>query len=211
LEHKHTSELLEELVSQAPDGPVDLEWLLKHLDRRSFGLLLLLLLLLLGLLVLIPGVATLATVMLFFPSVEMMLGHSSPTFPQFLSKRCFDFGRFKRFTDKMQPALRGAQPAQMGASARAGGSPCRSRRLRVGIVGDVAAAAGECNPRDGDRPHRGCLSPGGRISAGDRRDSRVPDAARIRMDGVDVGSCGDAVDIVDIRRTVAVRSDHPRN
>jgi hypothetical protein len=36
----------------------------------------------------------------------MMLGRSSPTFPQFLSKRCFGFGRFKRFTDKMQPALR---------------------------------------------------------------------------------------------------------
>ena len=102
LEHKHTSELLEELVSQAPDGPVDLEWLLKHLDRRSFGLLLLLL----GLLVIIPGVATLATVMLVFPSVEMLMGRSSPTFPRFLSKRSFDFGRFKRFTDKMQPALR---------------------------------------------------------------------------------------------------------
>jgi len=26
LEHKHTSDLLEELVSQAPDGPVDLDW-----------------------------------------------------------------------------------------------------------------------------------------------------------------------------------------
>jgi hypothetical protein len=102
LEHKHTSDLLEELVSQEPDGPVDLDWLLGHLDRRSFGLLLLLL----GLLVIIPGIATVATVMLFFPSVEMMLGHSSPTFPQFLSKRSFDFGRFKRFTDKMQPALR---------------------------------------------------------------------------------------------------------
>jgi hypothetical protein len=102
LEHKHTSELLEELVSQAPDGSIDLEWLLKHLDRRSFGLLLLLL----GLLVIIPGVATLATVMLVFPSVEMLMGRSSPTFPRFLSKRYFDFGRFKRFTGKMQPALR---------------------------------------------------------------------------------------------------------
>ena len=65
LEHKHTSDLLEELVSQAPDGPVDLDWLLRHLDRRSF-VLLLLLLLLVGLLVIIPGVATVATVMLFF-------------------------------------------------------------------------------------------------------------------------------------------------
>ena len=62
MEHKHTSDLLEELVSQEPDGPVDLDWLLGHLDRRSFGLLLLLL----GLLVIIPGVATVATVMLFF-------------------------------------------------------------------------------------------------------------------------------------------------
>ena len=105
LDHKHTSELLEELVSQAPDGPVDLEWLLKHLDRRSFGLLLLLL----GLLVIVPGVATLATVMLVFPSVEMLMGRSSPTFPRFLSKRSFDFGRFKRFTGKMQPALRGIE------------------------------------------------------------------------------------------------------
>lgn len=59
MEHKHTSDLLEELVSQEPDGPVDLDWLLGHLDRRSFGLLLLLL-------VIIPGVATVATVMLFF-------------------------------------------------------------------------------------------------------------------------------------------------
>jgi hypothetical protein len=97
-------------VSQEPDGPVDLDWLLGHLDRRSFGLLLLLL----GLLVIIPGVATVATVMLFFPSVEMMLGHSSPTFPQFLSKRCFDFGRFKRFTDRCSrrfaPSRRSAGP-----------------------------------------------------------------------------------------------------
>ena len=107
LEHKHTSDLLEELVSQAPDGPVDLDWLLRHLDRRSFGLLLLLL----GLLVIIPGVATVATVMLVFPSVEMMLGRSSPTFPQFLSKRSFDLGRFKGFTDKMQPALRAVEAA----------------------------------------------------------------------------------------------------
>src|SRR5678815_5010689 len=53
----HTSQLLEELVAQAPDGPVDLEWLLSNLDKRSFGLLLLLL----GLLVIIPGVATIAT------------------------------------------------------------------------------------------------------------------------------------------------------
>jgi hypothetical protein len=63
LARPHTSELLEELVSKAPDDPVDLEWLLGHLDKRSFGLLLLLL----GLLVIIPGISTMA---LMFPAVE---------------------------------------------------------------------------------------------------------------------------------------------
>jgi hypothetical protein len=102
LTHSHTSELLEELVAQAPDGPVDLDWLLGHLDRRSFGLLQLLL----GLLVIVPGVASIAALMVIFPSVEMMLGRSRPAFPQFLSKRPFDFERFKRLTERVQPGLR---------------------------------------------------------------------------------------------------------
>ncbi|WP_426437548.1 exopolysaccharide biosynthesis protein [Bradyrhizobium genosp. P] len=98
----HTSELLEELVAKAPDGPVDLEWLLGHLDKRSFGLLLLLL----GLLVIIPGVATIATLALLFPAVEMMLGRTAPWFPSFLSKRQFDFKRFKQFTVRARPLLK---------------------------------------------------------------------------------------------------------
>jgi hypothetical protein len=100
--HTHTSELLEKLVAQAPDGPVDLDWLLGHLDKRSFGLLLLLL----GLLVIVPGVASIACLIVLFPSVEMMLGRSRPVFPQFLSKRPFDFERFKRLAERVQPALR---------------------------------------------------------------------------------------------------------
>jgi hypothetical protein len=102
LAHTHTSELLEKLVAQAPDGPVDLDWLLGHLDKRSFGLLLLLL----GLLVIVPGVASIASLIVLFPSVEMMLGRSRPTFPQFLSRRPFDFKRFKRLAERVQPALR---------------------------------------------------------------------------------------------------------
>jgi hypothetical protein len=97
----HTSPLLEELLSQTPDGPVDLDWLLARLDKRSFGLLLLLL----GLLVIIPGVASVASLIVIFPSVEMMLGRSRPTLPRFLSKRPFDFKRFKRFAERVQPGL----------------------------------------------------------------------------------------------------------
>jgi hypothetical protein len=102
LAHTHTSELIEDLVAQAPDGPVDLDWLLGHLEKRSFGLLLLLL----GLLVIVPGVASIATLMVIIPSVEMMLGRSRPTFPRFLSKRPFDFKRFKRLTERVRPGLR---------------------------------------------------------------------------------------------------------
>src|SRR3984957_10014409 len=102
LAHTHTSVLIEELVAQAPDGPVDLDWLLNHLDKRSFGLLLLLL----GLLVIVPGIASIASLMVLFPSVEMMLGRSRPAFPRFLAKRAFDFERFKLFTARVQPGLR---------------------------------------------------------------------------------------------------------
>lgn len=99
---KNTSQLLEEIVARAPDGPVDLEWLLGHLEKRSFGLLVLLL----GLLVIIPGVATIATLTIFFPAIEMMLGRSAPTFPRFVLKRPFDFERFKRFIERVDPVLR---------------------------------------------------------------------------------------------------------
>ena len=64
---KHTSELLEQLVEKAPDTPIDLEWLLGHLEKRSFGLIVLLL----GLLVIIPGVATIAILAIFFPALAI--------------------------------------------------------------------------------------------------------------------------------------------
>jgi hypothetical protein len=105
LAHTHTSDLLDELLSKAPEGPVDLEWLLTRLDSRSFGLILLLL----GLLMIIPGVATIATVMIVFPGIEMLLGRSSPTFPRFLSKRPFDFKRFSRFIVRVKPVLRAVE------------------------------------------------------------------------------------------------------
>jgi hypothetical protein len=92
----------EELCAQAPQGPVDLDWLLGHLEKRSFGLLLLVL----GLLVIVPGVASIASLMVLFPSVEMMLGRGRPTFPKFLSKRPFDFERLKRLAERVQPGLR---------------------------------------------------------------------------------------------------------
>jgi hypothetical protein len=80
--------------------PLILIGLLGHLDKRSFRLLLLIL----GLLVIVPGVATIATVAVIFPSAETLLGRTRPTFPRFLSKRPFDFERFQRFTQRIRPS-----------------------------------------------------------------------------------------------------------
>jgi hypothetical protein len=65
---------------------------LGHLDKRSFGLLLLL-----GLLVIVPGVATIATLMVTFPSAEMLLGRSRPTFPRFPFEASVGFHAFQTF------------------------------------------------------------------------------------------------------------------
>jgi hypothetical protein len=84
----------------------------------------------------------------------------------------------------------------MSASARAGRSPGRSRRLRVGVF--------EMWPLPLVNVIPGMvivLIAAALRSFRVRRGSRVPDAVRIRMDGVDVGRCGDAVDIVDVQRT----------
>jgi hypothetical protein len=118
LEHRHTSDLLEDLVSQAPDGPVDLDWLLGHLDKRSFGLLLLLL----GLLVIVLGVATAAALAILFPAVEMMLGRSRPTFPGFLAS--WPSGRSISSVSKGSRRRPGRRSARSRTSAGRGGR-CR--------------------------------------------------------------------------------------
>ena len=200
LAHTHTSELLEKLVAQAPDGPVDLDWLLGHLDKRSFGLLLLLL----GLLVIVPGVASIASLIVLFPSVEIMLGRSRPTFPQFLSRRPFDFKRFKRLAERVQPALRAiekSEPTSVDAASRRGRPSCRSRRIPAGVVGRLAPAVGERHPGSDHRPHRDRLPAGGRPPSGGSRRGGVSVVGGLRMDVVDVGRSRDAVGLGIRRRS----------
>ena len=65
----------------------------------------------------VPGVGSIASLIVLFPSVEMMLGRSRPTFPQFLSRRPFDFKRFKRLAERVQPALRAIENLSRPAAA----------------------------------------------------------------------------------------------
>jgi hypothetical protein len=184
--------LIEELVAQAPDGPVDLDWLLGQQDKRSFGLLLLL-----GLLVIVPGVASIATLMVIFPSVEMMLGRSRPSFPRFLSKRPFDFKRFKRLTEIVQPGLRAIENLSRPRCTLPHAAAHRMVGAVVflfGVVGHLAAAVGERHPGSRHHPHRDRLPSGGRPPSGGRLSGGVPVVGGLRMDRVDVGRSPDAVD-----------------
>jgi hypothetical protein len=101
-EHVHTSDLLVRLMDEAPKDSVDLDWLLGHLQKRAFGLLLLLL----AIGILVPGLGILASVTIAFPAVEMMLARDRPTLPRFLAKRSFETKRFSRWAERSLPLLR---------------------------------------------------------------------------------------------------------
>jgi hypothetical protein len=101
-EHVHTSDLLVRLIDEAPKDSVDLDWLLGHLQKRAFGLLLLIL----AIAILVPGLGILASVTIAFPAVEMMLARDRPTLPRFLTKRTFDTKRFSKWAERCLPLLR---------------------------------------------------------------------------------------------------------
>jgi hypothetical protein len=101
-EHVHTADLLVRLIEEAPESSVDLDWLLGHLQKRAFGLLLLIL----AIGILVPGLGILASVTIAFPAVEMMLARDRPTLPHFLAKRAFDTKRFSKWAERILPLLR---------------------------------------------------------------------------------------------------------
>jgi hypothetical protein len=98
----HTSDLLQRLIDGAPKDKVDLDWLLGHLHKRAFGLLLLIL----AIAILIPGLGIAASVAIAFPAVDMMLGRDRPTLPHLLTKRSFATQRFKTWSTRALPMLK---------------------------------------------------------------------------------------------------------
>jgi hypothetical protein len=101
-EHVHTSDLLARLIEEAPKDSVDLDWLLGHLQKRAFGLLLLIL----AIAIAVPGLGIVASVVIAFPAVEMILARDRPTLPRFLTKRSFDAKRLSKLVERSLPLLR---------------------------------------------------------------------------------------------------------
>jgi hypothetical protein len=95
----HTSDLLKRLIEEAPKDKVDLDWLLGHLQKRAFGLLLLIL----AIAILVPGLGIIASIAIAYPAVEMILGRDRPSLPRFLTKRATQ--RFTKWSARILSAL----------------------------------------------------------------------------------------------------------
>jgi hypothetical protein len=97
----HTSDLLKRLMDEAPKDKIDLHWLLGHLQKRAFGLLLFIL----AIAILVPGLGIVASIAIAFPAVEMMLGRDRPTLPRFLTRRAIATQRFTKWSARALPVL----------------------------------------------------------------------------------------------------------
>ncbi len=100
--HVPTSVVLAALIRDAPAGAVTLAWLMGHLQRRSFGIVLLLL----GVCGLLPGISPVAGLLLFIPAFEMISAYPAPVFPRRIADRPIASNKFTAVLGRVIPALR---------------------------------------------------------------------------------------------------------
>jgi hypothetical protein len=100
--HVSTSVVLLALTHDAPAGAVTLAWLMCHLQRRSFGIVLLLL----GVCGLLPVISPLAGLLLFIPAFQMIRGHPAPIFPVRIAERPIPTDHFTAMLKRLIPTLR---------------------------------------------------------------------------------------------------------
>lgn len=97
-----TSEILEGLLAEAPAEQVTLAWVVGRLRERSFGIVMLLV----ALVGLVPGIASVAGLLLAVPAIQMMLGRPGPVLPGFIARRRLSTRRLARLIARLAPVLR---------------------------------------------------------------------------------------------------------
>lgn len=97
-----TSVVLGGLFGAAPAEYVTLDWLLRGLGDRSFGVLLLLL----ALLGALPGVSAVAGALLVVPAYQMLLARPGPVFPRRVAERPIEARRLAGLVRGVVPVLR---------------------------------------------------------------------------------------------------------
>lgn len=97
-----TSVILERLLDEATDETITLGWIITNLRDRSFGIIMLLI----SLVCLVPGIATVAGLLLAAPAIQMLMARDGPVLPRFVSERKVSRESFGRLVKRLIPVLR---------------------------------------------------------------------------------------------------------
>jgi len=96
------SDVLERLHEEAPREHFTLGWLMGHLHKRSFGVMMLLF----ALVAVAPGVSILSGVLLMITAVQMIAGQPAPVFPRSIAARPLPTRHLAAILQRAVPALR---------------------------------------------------------------------------------------------------------
>lgn len=97
-----TSDILRDLLDEAPRDAVALGWIFERLHERSFGPVMLLL----ALLAMVPGVSPIAGALIIWIAGQMILARPRATLPRFVARQTVPTARFARLIERMVPVLR---------------------------------------------------------------------------------------------------------
>jgi len=96
------STVLQQLHDEAPADHFTFEWVMGHLQKRSFGIIMFLL----ALVAIVPGASFLAGLVLMVPAFQMILGHSAPAFPHRIATHPFPTRHLAALMQRSVPVLR---------------------------------------------------------------------------------------------------------
>jgi len=97
-----TSVVLEGLLREAEGDEVTLDWIVANLRERSFGIVMLLI----ALVGLVPGIASIAGIVLALPAVQMVLARRAPVLPRMIATRRLSIRRLEWLVARLVPVLR---------------------------------------------------------------------------------------------------------
>lgn len=96
------SVILEKMHEEAPAGHVTLEWLMRNLQKQSFGLIILLL----AIFAAAPGICVVAGFLLMIPAFQMIIGRPAPAFPRWIATRALPTRHLGVVVQRAVPVLR---------------------------------------------------------------------------------------------------------
>ena len=97
-----TSDVLAELVAEAPADRISLGWIAERLQTRSFGLLTLVL----AIVGLTPGIASVSGFLLAIPALQMIFGRETFALPRFLQERTISRPVFVKLCSRIVSVFR---------------------------------------------------------------------------------------------------------